>query len=209
MFITQASMVVRDFTNVRPSIVKPCTSSPDVIKLQDKFSSLLINSDAISADTARLLNEKFGQHTVYSKSLICPSPPDGTQNWLHVALLGDKDARHPLRRSIEVSVGRDSCFPDEISAEMEHYSFALYKYSKFGHDRMSWHKPFEVKGRYQYSVAINLDELTRIPAEDFQATVRRNYIHGNPPDGSIFLLPFRKDRDGTANNDYLLIHADA
>lgn len=208
MFITQASMVVRDFTSVRPSIVKPCNSSPEVITLQDKFSSLLTNSDAISADIARLLKEEFGQHTVYSKSLVCPAPPDGTQNWVHVALLGDKDARHPLKRSIEISVGNDSRFPDEIAAEMEHYSFAIYKYGKYG-DRMSWHKPFEVKGNYQYSVTIPLEELTRIPANDFQATVRRNYIHGTPPDGSIFVLPFRKDKDGTSNNDYLLIHADA
>lgn len=208
MFITPASMVVRDLTTVRPSIVKPCTSSPEVIKLQDKFSSLLINSDAISAHISKSLSKGIGQNTVFSRELMCPSPPDGTQNWVHVALLGDKDARHPLKRSIEISVGNDSYFPDEIISEMERYSFAIYKYSKYG-DSMSWHKPFELKHRCQYSVAINVEELNRIPTNDFQETVRRNYIHGSPPNGSIFVLLFRKDRDGTANNDYLLIHSDA
>ncbi|GEM_PF-6291917 len=206
IYLTPASTVVKEKNPVRTSILKASSISPQVQSLQDQISCLLTSSESISTQIAKSLNEELDKSIVISHNLIYSPGAFGVKNWVNVRLVSEKTAHSDLKRWIEVSVGSDSKFSDEIVAEMENYSFALYKYNKSGHDLMSWHKPFDKKNFYQYSLDLDPQEVNLIPSDDFKTTVRRNYFQSYSDNNSIAVLVFRKDKIGTRNSDYLLVY---
>lgn len=177
---------------------------PLVLNIREQFSNAFLDSQNISEKILSSILKPLGKNVTYSTELIYPSEMKGDKCWLHINLIRGKVAYSPVIQNLEVSVGSDSILSDEVISEIDKYSFALYKFNKAGNDSMTWHKPFDHKNFYRYSVDLDLDNISLIPSDSFKATVRRNYF----PDckNGIAILIFKRDEIGTNNNDYLLIY---
>lgn len=216
LHLTPTSIVVVEnrTTTVQPSFNRPQITSPQIQSLQDQFSSILLNSERISTKIDALLKKRVNDKATVAYDLIyTPMIGEGDnatrldkKNWVSIGLQSENTKYYGQNKKIGITVQSDNWLRDEIKSELENYSFALYRFSKSGYDSMSWHKPFDKKHYYSYSIELDPDKIGLNPSADFKATVRRNYFQENSPDGAIAVLIFRKDKIGTNDLDYLLVY---
>ncbi len=174
-------------------------------EIQEQFANILLNSSKVSKKIPEVLAEKLEKFTVQSHSLIYTEPLSRLDNWVNIKLVRNKTTHNNLKPIIQISFEGSTRLSDDVTDELGKYSFALYQIHDSGNDLMSWHKPFNEKSFYRYSVDIDLDEINIKPSNDFKSMVRRNYFQDDSANNSIAVLVFRKDKVGTNNLDYLLI----